>query len=78
LLPNGVTLCDALADLELEHQMSFHNFTGKAFDAVDTIYYDSRLRRRNVKVDNRQWLGIWPSDHFPIVADFVATISPAS
>lgn len=70
-LSNGVTLHDVLATVELEHQLSFHDFTGQAIAAVDTIYYDSRVSLGHVKVDTRQWLGIWPSDHFPVVADFV-------
>lgn len=69
-LPNGVTLHDVLATVELEHQLSFHDFTGQAIAAVDTIYYDSRVSLGYVKVDTRQWLGIWPADHFPVVADF--------
>ena len=72
-LPNGVKLLDALAGVELEHQQSFHDFTGKAFAAVDTIYYDSRINLRNVKLDTLAWEKIWPSDHFPVVADFVFT-----
>lgn len=75
-LPNGVNLHDALAGIELEHQQSFHDFTGKAFAAVDTIYYDSRVSLRNVKVDTLAWKGILPSDHFPVVADFVFTPEP--
>ena len=72
-LPNGVTLNDALAGVELDQQLSFHDFTGKAFAAVDTIYYDSRISLRQVKVDTEQWEGVWPSDHFPVVAEFVVT-----
>jgi endonuclease/exonuclease/phosphatase family metal-dependent hydrolase len=73
-LPNGINLYDALADVEVEHQLSFHDFTGKAFAAVDTIYYDSRVSLRAVKVDTGQWKGIWPSDHFPVVAEFVLPV----
>lgn len=72
-LSNGVTLHDALKDIALEHQLSFHDFTGQAFAAIDTIYYDSRVSLQNVLIDTQQWLGIWPSDHFPVVADFVDT-----
>ena len=72
-LPNGVNLHDALTGIELQHQQSFHDFTGKAFAAVDTIYYDSRVSLRNVKVDTLAWKGIWPSDHCPVVGDFVFT-----
>lgn len=70
-LPNGIVLHDALADVGLEHQMSFHDFTGEAFVAVDTLYYDSRVKMQQVKVDNQRWQEIWPSDHFPVVAEFV-------
>lgn len=69
-LPNHLCLHDALNSLDLEAQFSFHDFTGKAFDAVDTIYYDSRLNLQNVVLDTGCWRGILPSDHFPVVADF--------
>ncbi|MBD2014129.1 endonuclease/exonuclease/phosphatase family protein [Microcoleus sp. FACHB-53] len=72
-LSNGVTLHDALTGIELEHQLSFHDFTGKASAAIDTIYYDSRISLQNVCIDAEQWLGLWPSDHFPVVANFVST-----
>lgn len=68
-LPNHLLLHDALSSLDLEAQLSFHDFTGKAFDAVDTIYYDSRLSLQNVVVDSARWQGIFASDHFPVVAD---------
>jgi len=61
-----VQLLDALAGLELKCQQTFHNFTGKGFAAVDTIYYDSRT----VQVETGQWQGIMPSDHFPVMAEF--------
>lgn len=70
-LANQISLNDALSDIELEKQLSFHDFTGQPFAAVDTIYYDSRLRRETVTVDDRKWQGIFPSDHFPIIANFV-------
>ncbi|HBB33786.1 MAG TPA: endonuclease/exonuclease/phosphatase [Cyanobacteria bacterium UBA8803] len=73
-LPNGLTLRDALAEVTLEHQLSFHNFTGQPFAAVDTIYYDSQVNLQQVKVDNSQWQGIWPSDHFPVIADFITGV----
>ncbi len=41
-LSNQVQFLDALSGMELEQQMSYHEFSGKAFAAVDTIYYDSR------------------------------------
>ena len=67
-LNNGVQLLDALADLELERQMSYHDFTGKGFDAVDTIYYDRRFALQAAKVETSSWQGIFPSDHFPAIA----------
>lgn len=70
-LSNGLILYDALADVALENQLSFHDFTGEAFVAVDTLYHDSRVKIQQIKVDNQRWQGIWPSDHFPVVADFI-------
>lgn len=63
-----VTLNDALAGWQLERQLSFHDFTGHPFAAIDTIYYDSRLSLQTVTVDQRKWQGIFPSDHFPVIA----------
>jgi endonuclease/exonuclease/phosphatase family metal-dependent hydrolase len=69
-LTNGVKLYDALADVDFEEQMSYHEFTGKGFAAVDTIYYDSRLNLHQVSVDRTQIDHVWPSDHFPVIAQF--------
>lgn len=73
-LLNHITLHDAFAGVELEHQQSFHDFTGKGFIALDTIYYDGRIRLRNVALDTGQWEGVLPSDHFPVIADFVSPV----
>lgn len=70
LLGKQRQLNDALADLPLEQQLTFHDFTGKGSDAVDTIYYDSRLRLQSATVDTRCWQKVWPSDHFPVIAEF--------
>lgn len=69
-LKNGVQLCDALADLDLPDQMTYHEFTGQAFAAVDTIYYDSRLKLKQVTIDRSSIEDILPSDHFPVIAEF--------
>lgn len=69
-LANGVQLQDILAGLKLDRQMSYHEFTGKGFDAVDTIYYDPRIRLETVTVDKQKWLEVLPSDHFPIIGTF--------
>ncbi|MBW4682889.1 MAG: endonuclease/exonuclease/phosphatase family protein [Microcoleus vaginatus WJT46-NPBG5] len=69
-LPNEVQLFDVFAGIELEDQMTFHDFTGEGFAAVDTIYYDSRLMLQQVTADTAQWEKVWPSDHFPIIAEF--------
>lgn len=63
-------LRDALADVELDRQQSFHDFTGNAFAAVDTIYYDARLTLQQATVDAEKWEGVWPSDHYPAIAQF--------
>lgn len=73
-LASGIQLFDAFAGVELEHQMTFHDFSGEGFAAVDTIYYDSRLTLQQVKADTAQWEKVWPSDHFPVIAEF--TVEP--
>lgn len=72
---NTLQLHDALAGVALEQQLSFHDFTGKAFVAIDTIYYDNRLSLQDVEIDTSQWDEIWPSDHFPVVAEFTSASS---
>lgn len=69
-LSNGIQVFDALAGVSIAGQMTFHDFTGKGFAALDTIYYDSRLKLQQVKIDTNQWETVWPSDHFPVIADF--------
>ncbi|MDY7006771.1 MAG: endonuclease/exonuclease/phosphatase family protein [Cyanobacteriota bacterium] len=69
-LKNGLCLLDVLSNLKLNYRMTYNNFTDKAFLAIDTIYYDSRLNLRSVKVDNKKYDGILPSDHFPVIAEF--------
>ncbi|MEC4984102.1 MAG: endonuclease/exonuclease/phosphatase family protein [Oscillatoria sp. PMC 1068.18] len=66
----SIPLQDALAARELTQQMTYHEFTGKAFDAVDTIYYDNRVKLNQVIIDTSRWEGIFPSDHFPAIAEF--------
>ncbi|NEQ21296.1 MAG: endonuclease/exonuclease/phosphatase family protein [Microcoleus sp. SIO2G3] len=75
-LSNGVNLNDVLAGVELEHQQSFHDFTGKGFAALDTIYYDRRTTLQSVELDKGQWKGVWPSDHFPVIANFAFPVEP--
>ncbi len=69
-LKNGVHLFDTLADVALQDQMTYHEFTGQAFAAVDTIYYESRLKLKQVTIDRSPIDSIWPSDHFPVIAEF--------
>lgn len=69
-LQNRVQLLDVFGDVKLKNQLTFHDFTGKALAAIDTIYYDSRLTRCEVNVNTSQSQGIWPSDHFPVLAEF--------
>lgn len=69
-LPNGLRLLDSLSSLKPKLQMTYNDFTEKAFLAIDTIYYDSRLNLRSVKVENKKYDSILPSDHFPVIAEF--------
>lgn len=68
--PTGIQLYDVLAGVELDEQMTFNNFTDYAFDAIDTIYYDSRVTLKSVHIDKQKWEGVIPSDHFPVIGDF--------
>lgn len=70
-LANQPNLQDVLSELPLSKQMTFHDFTGSAFDAVDTIYYDRRVKLSHVKIDKSQTNKIWPSDHFPVIGEFL-------
>jgi endonuclease/exonuclease/phosphatase family metal-dependent hydrolase len=70
-LPNQTKMQDVLSNLSLEEQMTFHDFTGHAFDPVDTIYYDRRVKLSHIKIDRSQTNGIWPSDHFPVIAELL-------
>ncbi|MBP0034468.1 MAG: hypothetical protein J7524_15075, partial [Roseofilum sp. Belize BBD 4] len=46
----------------------YHEFTGKAWDAVDSIYYDARCSLLSARVERSPWEGILISDRFPVVA----------
>lgn len=69
-LSNQIQLLDSLSDIPLASQQTFHDFTGKAIAAVDTIYYDHRMLLKSVNIDDNQINDIWPSDHFPVIAEF--------
>ncbi|NET72323.1 MAG: endonuclease/exonuclease/phosphatase family protein [Sphaerospermopsis sp. SIO1G2] len=58
---------DALATLPVDEQKTFHEFTGTATAAIDTIYCDRRFQIQEVIIDRQQKEGVWPSDHFPVV-----------
>ena len=66
-LANGKKLQDPLATLPLEQQKTFHDFTGAAWDAIDTIYCDRYFSVEQVIINRQQWEGVWPSDHFPVI-----------
>jgi len=69
-LANQIQLLDSLSDIPLASQQTFHDFTGEAIAAVDTIYYDHRMLLKSVTIDVNQINDIWPSDHFPVIAEF--------
>jgi endonuclease/exonuclease/phosphatase family metal-dependent hydrolase len=69
-LGNELGLRDALAALPRAEQPTFHDFTGTAFRASDTIYHDSRAGLLHVAIDRAGVGGIWPSDHYPVLAAF--------
>lgn len=67
ILADNYRIQDTLANLPLAEQKTFHDFTGEPVDARDTIYGDRRFHIEQVIIDNKQWEGIWPSDHFPVI-----------
>lgn len=66
----GTTLQDVLESRPVEDSRTRHDFAGEARVAIDTIYHDSRLLPREVRIDRERRNGVWPSDHFPVVARF--------
>lgn len=68
IFANNPQIQDSLGSIPLEKQKTFHNFTGSAWDAIDTIYCDRRFQIQQVIIDDQQWEGLWPSDHFPVIA----------
>ncbi len=73
-LENGKILHDPLSTLELEKQKTFHDFTGEAWDAIDTIYCDRSFQIEQIIIDRQQWEGIWPSDHFPVIMKLTVSL----
>lgn len=71
ILADNHKMQDALATLSLEQQKTFHEFTGEAWDAIDTIYCDRRFQLEQVIIDRQQWEGVWPSDHFPVIVKLI-------
>jgi endonuclease/exonuclease/phosphatase family metal-dependent hydrolase len=69
-LSNEYYLKDALSDVEIAKQLSFHDFTDEPFLAIDTIYYDCRVELQSIKVDQGKWEELFPSDHCPVIGEF--------
>lgn len=69
-LNGGIKLLDATADLSSKNRMTYNDFSDRAFAAIDTIYYDSRLKLQQIQIDSSRIDSILPSDHFPVVGEF--------
>ena len=64
--------CDDIA------QGTFHGFTGRRSNApIDYILTTPGIAVRRKAVDDRQRDGIWPSDHFPVIADLEVPVAGA-
>jgi endonuclease/exonuclease/phosphatase family metal-dependent hydrolase len=70
-LANGQQLQDTVATLPLEQQNTFHEFTGQAWNSIDTVYCDRQFHLEKIIIDCQKWLGVWPSDHFPVIVRLV-------
>ena len=69
-LNSGINLQDVTAGLSGKERMTYNDFSDRAFAAIDTIYYDNRLKLQQVEIDTSRINDILPSDHFPVVAEF--------
>ncbi|MGJ3246887.1 MAG: endonuclease/exonuclease/phosphatase family protein [Elainellaceae cyanobacterium] len=75
---NTMQMADALAGQPLDSQMTYHDFSGRADAAIDSIYYAGQLHLTHVEVNSHQWNGVYPSDHFPVYAAFQTPTNPKS
>lgn len=69
LAENQVKLIDASAVNPSQTQVStFHGFSGRTDgETIDYVFLTPDIRPLRFEVDQRQYLGRYPSDHFPVI-----------
>lgn len=66
-LQQRLNLVDVLAERPQAEQMTYHEFTRTAFDAVDSVYLDRRFRLEQCQIDSQPRETVYPSDHYPVI-----------
>lgn len=72
LLQNFPNLKDAWKEFHLLEETSHHAFNGESQNGsrIDWIMIDERLKIENCLMDKKNFNGLYPSDHFPIICNF--------
>ena len=65
-------LFDPWSHHELEEETTYHKFKGKldSGSRIDWILADNRFESLEIKINKESKEGIYPSDHFPVIAKF--------
>ncbi|SDP94676.1 Metal-dependent hydrolase, endonuclease/exonuclease/phosphatase family [Mucilaginibacter sp. OK268] len=71
-LKDGLDLVDALGDTDGD--LTFHGWTPTGTGKIDWIMSDRSMSFTSWKVITTSYNGFWPSDHWPVMANFVPGI----
>lgn len=71
-LKDGLDLVDALGDTDGD--LTFHGWTATGTGKIDWIMSDRSMSFTSWKVITTSYNGFWPSDHWPVMANFVPGI----
>lgn len=72
LMNSSDNLYDPWTSLDLDEETTFHKFKGelKEGSRIDWVIADKSLSCQEIKINKKHRAGIYPSDHFPLVASF--------
>ncbi|WPV02061.1 FG-GAP-like repeat-containing protein [Mucilaginibacter sp. cycad4] len=68
-LKSGLDLVDALGDTDGD--LTFHGWTATGTGKIDWMMSDRSMSFTSWKVITTSYNGFWPSDHWPVMANFV-------
>jgi len=71
-LKDGLDVVDALGDTDGD--LTFHGWTATGTGKIDWIMSDRSMSFTSWKVITTSYNGFWPSDHWPVMANFVPGI----